>query len=422
MLKKLSDEEKAKLTDFMTIYRKYLNPDCDGEIDTIIDYVIDFLTKVYLEYKDIIPYISIADDEYNYYLLKPENDKYSLLDYLINTAIQNLDSVKLVNDAKSCNYNMLKKTIFINKNKLLPADAPIFDDMKMPVNKEKYVELFYKNALYHEIGHMFHYKINGLQPNTVYVPFDYMALVDFPPLKKRMSINAKKKEEERRREIAKKKALEKLQQRISMYSVLGDKYNLLTPEEISDCDVKTEFPVPKYEEIMIPPIFYRNPVDEAFTECDAQGYSGLFENEIFRIDENDGFNCFYIPIDENHIIMTYSPSIYSFSSSIGSALKEYISKLSYFRTVFLGKPDLFIEFLGEYSKEPVKQFSMSLFNADKNNLAEVQPLLDSIVEFAKSKNKPLDSLNIYFPLVNKDGNWVYYTDALDKTPPHVLKK
>lgn len=422
MFKCLTKEEETKLQDFMNVYKNYLNPCGNEEINTIIDYVIDSLIKVYIEYKDVVQFVSVVDDSYSYYILKPMDGRYSLLDYLINTIIQNLDSIELINDKMSCNYNMLKKKMYINKKNIMSLHPSVFDTMKSKIDKDKYLELYYKNAIYHEIGHMLHYKISSIKAHTVYAPSDYLSLSEFPPLKKRMSLNAKNAELDRRKSIVRTRAKERIKKRISMYYMaLSNKYNILNPNEIDDCDIEVEKLNMKYEEIMLPPIFYLNPVEEAFTESDAQVYSGMFENDIFEIEDSGNLDCFYLPIDNEHILMTYSPSSYSFSSSIGFALKECISKLSYFRTIFLGKTDLFLEFLGEYELLPVSALSHRLVSADKGQITEVQPLLDDIINFYKNKGKSLKNLNIYFPLIFQDNKWVYYTETINKMPPEVLK-
>lgn len=235
------------------------------------------------------------------------------------------------------------------------------------------------------------------------------------------SLNAKKAEMDRRKAIVGEMARAKIKSRIALYTALSSKYDVLRTEEIDDCDIKVERPAIKYEEIMAPPILYFNPVEEAFAECDAQVYSGLFENDIFEIEGTDNLDCFYLPVDNEHVLMTYSPTGYSFSSSIGFALKECVSKLSYFRTIFLGKTDLFVEFLGEYSFPVVSSFANRLISADRGKMEDVQPLLDDIVRLSRSKGKSMDNLNIYFPLVCRDGKWVYYTDAIDVEPPNILK-
>ncbi len=421
MIEKLTDQEKSKIKDFMDIYRNYLNPNQNDEIDTIIDYIIDSLIRVYLEYKNVIPFVSVEDDNYGYYIIKPVDGKYSLLDYLINTVIQNLDSILLVEDRMCCNYNLLKKKMFINRKNVMSLNPSVFDTMKGTIDRKRYLELYYKKTLYHEIGHMLHYRINNITERTVYVPADYLSLSEFPPLKKRMSLNAKKAEMERRKAIVKERAKEKIKRRIDLYKKLSNKYDVLRVEEIDDCDIEVERPNVKYEEIMLPPMLYFNPVEEAFTECDAQVYSGLFENDIFEIEGTGNLDCFYLPIDDEHVLMTYSPSAYSFSSSIGFALKGCVSKISYFRTLFLGKNDFFLEFLGEYEFLPVSLFSNRLISADKGKMDEVQPLLDDIVNIRKIKGKSLNNLNIYFPLVYRDGKWMYYTDTIDIEPPNNLK-
>lgn len=421
MFERLNKEEENKIKDFMNIYRSYLNPNLNNEIDTIINYIFDIIIKIYIEYRDIIPFVSVDDDSYDYYVLRPIEGKYSLLDYLINIAIQNLDSIELIDNEMRCNYSVLRKKIYINRKRITSLHDTIFNTMRKGIDKDRYLELYYKNAIYHEIGHMLHYKINNIKENTVYVPSDYLSLSGFPPLKK-MRPNAKKDEIERRKAIMKLRAKEKLKNRISIYSVLRDKYNILNPDEIDECDVEVEKLNAKYEEIILPPIIYLNPVEEAFTECDAQVYSGIFENDIFDVESTGTLECFYLPLDSEHVLMTYTPSSYSFSSSIGFALKECISKQSYFRTVFLGKNDLFIEFLGEYDLLQVGQFSHRLISADQRKMGETQPLLDDIVEFTKNKGMTLEHLNIFFPLIYKDNRWIYYTDTIDKMSPNVLKK
>lgn len=421
MYEKLTNEEKTKLKDFMDIYRKYLNPNNNPEINTIIDYIIDSIVKVYLEYKKVVPYVSVEDDKYQYYILKPIDGKYSLLDYLINTVIQNLDLLVLSEDKKACNYNFLMKKMFINKNNVMSLHPSVFDTMTGKIDREKFLELLYKHMIYHEIGHMLHYKINNIEENTVYVPYDYLSLSEFPPLKKRMSQNAKKAEIERRKAIVKESAKEKIKNRISPYSVLSDKYDVLKAEEIDNCEIKVETPNIKYQEIIIPPLLYLNPVEEAFTECDAQVYSGLFENNVFDFDNSGNLNCFYLTIDDEHVLMTYSPTAYAFSSSIAFALKECISKLSYFRTIFLGKNDLFLDFLGAYEYYPVSSFSYQLNSANQKQMNEVQPLLDKIIDFYKSKGKSMGNLDIFFPLVYKDNKWIYYTEAMTKKQAENVK-
>lgn len=422
MLDKLNEEERTKIEEFMSIFREYLNPKHLDEINEVIDYMIDELVKVYLDYKDVVPSISVEDDVYSFYIIKPKNGKYSLLDYLINTVIQNLDSIEFVQGNVHSNYNMLKKKIIICKSNIMSVHDSVFDTNRKNLNKEEYLKLFFKNALYHEIGHMLHYKIDEVLDNTVYVPADYLSLSSFPPLKRFMSKRAKEEELARRKKIVKEQARDRIRYRVSIYECLKSKYDILSVDEVDNANIAVENKKIRYEEICIPPFLYINPVDEAFTECDAQMYSGLFENEIFENNENGELECFYLPLDDEHILMTYSPTHYAFSASIGFAIKRCVSKESYFRTVFLRKNDLFLEFLGNYEQAPVSLLSRQLIEADKYNMASAQPLLDYIVDYRKSKNRSLELLNIFFPLVYKNGEWLYYTEALDKGTPAVLKK
>ena len=421
MFEKLSSEEKAKVIDFMKIYKMYINPDFDCEINTIVDYIFDTIIKIYFEYKEIVPFISTSDDNYEFYIIRPVNGKYSLLDYLINKIIQNLDSIELIDNQKSSNYNILKKKISINKKRSTSLNDSVFNLTRQQLDRGKFNELFYKETIYHEIGHMLHYIIDNIVPQTIYVPQSYMSLSGFPPLKKRMSINAKKIEIEKRKELVKIRAKEEIKKRIAIYyESLKDKYNILNPDDINNCDLAVEQLNHRFEEIMIPPLLYLNPIDEAFSECDAQIYSGMFENDIFETEDNNIMNCFHFPIDQEYFIRTYSPSIYFVSASIGFALKECISKKSYFRTMFLGRDDLFVEFLGEYSPSTTA-FAIRLANADKQKMDDIHSLLNDIIEFAKKNNKPLDCLNIYFPLVYKNNQWFYYIDVIESDLPKLKK-
>lgn len=127
-------------------YKEYINPDNNTEINIIIEHIIDSIIKIYITYKDIIPFISITDDTYSYYILKPKDGKYCLLDYLINTVIQNLDSIILIDDQKDSNFNKLKKKIYINKKKTT-SNPSIFNNMKSKIDKEKFLELYYKYSI-----------------------------------------------------------------------------------------------------------------------------------------------------------------------------------------------------------------------------------------------------------------------------------
>ena len=102
-------------------------------------------------------------------------------------------------------------------------------------------------------------------------------------------------------------------------------------------------------------------------------------------------------------------------------MKECISKQSYFKTVFLGKEDLFIDFFGKYNGLIGLDMSFKLARADGGNIEDIQSILDSIIAYAKENNKPLDWVNIYFPLVNKNGRWLYYTDAMNMDSPKTKK-
>ena len=54
------------------------------------DFVIEILGNVYNEYKDIIRFIPVSKDNCSEYIIKPQNGRYSLEDFLINRLLRNI--------------------------------------------------------------------------------------------------------------------------------------------------------------------------------------------------------------------------------------------------------------------------------------------------------------------------------------------
>ena len=58
------------------------------------DFVIEILGNVYNEYKDIIRFIPVSKDNCSEYIIKPQNGRYSLEDFLINRLLRNVSMIK----------------------------------------------------------------------------------------------------------------------------------------------------------------------------------------------------------------------------------------------------------------------------------------------------------------------------------------
>lgn len=64
---------------------------CD---DYIIEVIFDCVKDLYIFFCKEIDFISKEDDQYNFYLLKSNNNGYPLLEFLLNRVCQNIEQVK----------------------------------------------------------------------------------------------------------------------------------------------------------------------------------------------------------------------------------------------------------------------------------------------------------------------------------------
>ena len=85
--------DKIKINDFREAYRKIMNPNNSKDINEIIDALFYNVERNYEEYCSTVPYVSANREQYNFHILKPVNGRYSLLDFLLNRAISNIDCI-----------------------------------------------------------------------------------------------------------------------------------------------------------------------------------------------------------------------------------------------------------------------------------------------------------------------------------------
>ena len=75
----LSEKELDEILDFEEVYKKILNPDNNSNLDCLITLIFTVIIRIYLDYKESIPFISSHEVNYSNYFIQPVNGKYSLL-------------------------------------------------------------------------------------------------------------------------------------------------------------------------------------------------------------------------------------------------------------------------------------------------------------------------------------------------------
>ena len=89
----LSEKELDEVLDFEEIYKKILNPDNNSNLDFLITLIFTVIIKMYLDYKEVYPFIPSNEVKYSNYFTQPVDGKYSLLDFLINVLIENIQVI-----------------------------------------------------------------------------------------------------------------------------------------------------------------------------------------------------------------------------------------------------------------------------------------------------------------------------------------
>ena len=84
------------------------------------DFVIEILGNVYNEYKDIIRFIPVSKDNCSEYIIKPQNGRYSLEDFLINRLLRNVSMIKYQEQyfMSESNYDHTYGEVLLDKERL----------------------------------------------------------------------------------------------------------------------------------------------------------------------------------------------------------------------------------------------------------------------------------------------------------------
>ena len=284
-LTKLKPEERQKILDFQKVFNQNINPNNDKEIE-IASYLIFFtIAKIYLNYKDVYPTVSVKDDPYKYYVIQPTNNNYQLLDYLINKLIDNVHKIEF----RGNQYDYGHKILSFNTSRydfIDPGDNIDYYNLE--------VSRMYLKSIAHELGHALHCCHFYESDDGLVLPCGYQFFYD--GLTQNDFIN-----------------------RIKNYEVLSSKYNIIKVSE------KT----PVIESANCPPSdtsgWDNRALEEAFTEMEAEDYANLDMTKTRHFNDNIFF------------ISKTLDNGYSLGANFMKAYLNMIPKQNQFEVAFLGK-------------------------------------------------------------------------------------
>lgn len=136
----LQEAEKQKIQDFQEAYRSLMNPKQNEQINLIINALFHNVTCYYEAFQKAVPSVSAYQEPYDYHLLQPVNGNYSLLDFLLNRAISNIDAIV------PCERNEY------NRKKILSIDTKRYEDVQGEY-PEEFIQKQYLKSKLHETGH-----------------------------------------------------------------------------------------------------------------------------------------------------------------------------------------------------------------------------------------------------------------------------
>lgn len=295
----ISYQDKIKIEDFKNAFKKCMNPSRNPEKDKVIEDLFLNVTCNYDEYKSSVPYVLASQETYSYHVLKPVNGKYTLLDFLLNRAISNIDEI-IVNDENSYDHS---KILLINGKRY---------ENKRKNYSDVFIERQYQKSRLHETGHVLH-AYDTVRDGAIHCR------------KSKMRPN-----------------LVELKEKLAIFeTVLGKKYpNMMHPNEIKSA------PTTSHSSLTSSYPFRDHNLDEAATEYFATKYSRLYQ-------ETDAYK--FVSVTSKPIPMAIAApnhfNGYAHSSKFMYHLENLVSKSSMFQSRFFESDAALIEFSKKYSKE-----------------------------------------------------------------------
>ena len=281
----LTDSQKYKVEFFKAKFKESLG--CNQEESKIVDGMFQTLVNLYLYFKDEVPYVSVNDDNYPYYMITPSNGEYELLDYLLNRMVQNVEVINT--DVRGNGYEPGHKKLEIYLNR--------YDDVTSKYTQTE-IQLLKNKSIAHETIHALSFA-SFLQRGKDYV---------------------------KRNGITDEEAVEK-------YNT--NKLEYLSTNKNQIGEIKNFFG-PLSDEIPGGKIYV-----EAFTEALAVTLSHLREYAEMKLYEDSDDVLKYYTINNDFLIFTPNKENgYKYASNYFYLIMQLVSKKALFETMFLGKNTL----------------------------------------------------------------------------------
>lgn len=131
-------KELKTIEEFKKIFKYEF--DCDG---LIIDLIIECIKNLFLYFNESINFITKEDDSYNYYVFRGTQKGYTLLEFLLNRVLQNIEIIAY-SVYSSNEYDLYHKKIGINIKR--------YEGLESKYSK-KTIAMFLKKTVYHEMIH-----------------------------------------------------------------------------------------------------------------------------------------------------------------------------------------------------------------------------------------------------------------------------
>lgn len=290
--------DQIKINDFKRAFKIIMNPSNNKDINEIIDALFYNVERNYEEYYSTVPYVFATKEQYKFHILKPVNGRYSLLDFLLNRAISNIDCI-YPSDENAYNH---AKILLINTKRYEKERSKYSDD---------FIIKQYQKSKLHESGHALHIW-DTIRDNSIHSrdtsPF-YPNFIGFK---------------------------QKLQ---GFERILGSKYsNMLHSSEVQNV------PQAKYSSVNTSYPFTHHNIDEAVTEYFATKYSGLYGNV-------KDFGFYYVSNKPQNMAIVTPNHLngYAHSSHFIYHLENLVSKPAMFESTFFESDAALREFSTKYA-------------------------------------------------------------------------
>ena len=306
----ISYNDKIKINDFREAYKKIMNPHNNKYLNETIDALFYNVECNYEEYCATVPYVSANQEQYPFHILKPVNGQYSLLDFLLNRAISNVDCIY------PCDENAYDhaKILLINTQRY---------EKERPKYSEDFINKQYHKSKLHETGHALHIwdttKDNSIHSRDSY--FEYSNFVGF------------------------KQKLQGFEKHLCFkYPNMLHSFEIANTPQTAHSTINQSYP------------FASHNIDESATEYFATKYSGLYKDtSTFDAVSVNAKNKFLMLAVPNHF------NGYAHSSHFIYHLENLVSKSAMFESMFFENDIALREFSNKCASQIEKIWSRNSY-------------------------------------------------------------